>query len=409
MDLQYSEVQYPAAVYNSESTAMLSSSDKQEIKLLKIAQSEHDSDQNVQEEQTDKALRQKAVEQFKLENPQAFLGEGPQTSIKLIQMYKRIKYFTSSYRLIKKYARKIHHQKVQFIKHQTCIKRKERHFYVPKFVIKFSKLNNLNKVNQLSIQASLHYLQYFKGIKQRFCAKNAVQNAEHNIQNDQTNQSMNVEINSQFYEEAYINMTLNDNFQTNIDNSQTQPNFTTLLETKSLVNQSLRDSIQYPESVISTHDKVNLQQKSSQCDSTKIEQTFLMAINCYFQKNFHLLKDAIVHYNQYIGSTNNKKAKLKFKNIGDELNLSEQACYQKFQALIAKNSEEWPVDTLQAVDNSIKKLWEQNQEIDIKAKKSQIRICIESQFNFKTLKVKQNYNYKAMTNHINYILSTCEK
>ncbi|CAL5982451.1 GYF_domain [Hexamita inflata] len=157
----------------------------------------------------------------------------------------------------------------------------------------------------------------------------------------------------------------------------------------------------------------NLSAIVSQGQQKLFEQCVLDAINIHFGQTenimFSDLKAAVKHYRSRItGKDTGKttKIQLDFKEIANKCGMDVKLCNQNFQTLLANNLESWDEQTKQNLINRIRELWHQDTTSSIEDKKKAIKQAIKNEFSFKE---KAEFDYKQITNVINYQLTSLAK
>ncbi|CAL6030003.1 GYF_domain [Hexamita inflata] len=162
-----------------------------------------------------------------------------------------------------------------------------------------------------------------------------------------------------------------------------------------------------------TDTSFNLSAIVSQGQQKLFEQCVLDAINMHFGLTesiiFSDLKAAVKHYRSRItGKDTGKttKIQLDLKEIANKCGMEVKLCNQNFQTLLAKNLESWDEQTKQNLINRIHELWHQDTTSSIEDKKKAIKQAIKTEFSFKE---QAEFDYKQITNVINYQLTTLAK
>ncbi|CAL6030014.1 GYF_domain [Hexamita inflata] len=144
--------------------------------------------------------------------------------------------------------------------------------------------------------------------------------------------------------------------------------------------------------------------KWTQGQQKAFEASIFEVIKQYFDIEFQTLREAILHHRMKTISPeggNATRIHLNFKKIASDNKITEKECNHKFQTLQANTLNQWPEEVVAAVQARVVKLWKELQEPDISERKKQIKATIEQEFH---LKQQVQYNYKQITNAINYIL-----
>ncbi|CAL6012026.1 GYF_domain [Hexamita inflata] len=145
--------------------------------------------------------------------------------------------------------------------------------------------------------------------------------------------------------------------------------------------------------------------KWTQSQQKAFEASIFEVIKQYFDIEFQTLQEAILHHRKETISPeggNATRIHLNFKKIASDNKISEQECNHKFQTLQANTLDQWPDEVVVAVKARVVKLWKEIQEPDIAKRKKLIKAIIEQEF---LLKQQVQYNYKEITNKINYSLN----
>ncbi|CAL5982467.1 GYF_domain [Hexamita inflata] len=145
--------------------------------------------------------------------------------------------------------------------------------------------------------------------------------------------------------------------------------------------------------------------KWTQSQQKAFEASIFEVIKQYFDIEFQTLQEAILHHRKETISPeggNATRIHLNFKKIASDNKISEQECNHKFQTLQANTLDQWPDEVVVAVKARVIKLWKEIQEPDIAKRKKLIKAIIEQEF---LLKQQVQYNYKEITNKINYSLN----
>ncbi|CAL5982475.1 Hypothetical_protein [Hexamita inflata] len=133
-----------------------------------------------------------------------------------------------------------------------------------------------------------------------------------------------------------------------------------------------------------------------------------IAFEDYFLKSdnlrFNSFQEMIIHYRRCVVE-DATKIHINLKQIAAKCQITEKQCNQMFQTLISNELIEWPKDIVAQVVQRIIQLNQmllQNQpELSVELKESQIRLILDEEFQ---LKQQVQYDYKQITNKINYQL-----
>ncbi|CAL6030019.1 GYF_domain [Hexamita inflata] len=133
-----------------------------------------------------------------------------------------------------------------------------------------------------------------------------------------------------------------------------------------------------------------------------------IAIEDYFLKSdnlrFNSFQEMIIHYRRCIVE-DATKIHINLKQIAAKCQITEKQCNSMFQTLLSNVLIEWPKDIVAQVVQRIPQinyqLSQDQPELSVAQKESQIRLILDEEFQ---LKHQVQYDYKQITNKINYQL-----